>query len=101
MMALESDLAEPFGRHEKGVVGMEWNLSELLSRNRVSANNLELLLEKGLTVQAFVSWLLYSASQAGNGIRDPIAHTISRLISQPDSAAPGELYDGPCSIISK
>jgi hypothetical protein len=71
---------------------MEWNLSELLSRNRVSTKNQELLLEKGLTAQVFVSWLLYSASPAGNGIRDPIAHTISRLIPHTDRGA-GGAYD--------
>ena len=89
---IESDQADPFGRHEKGVVGMEWNLSELLSRNRVSTKNQELLLEKGLTAQAFVSWLIYSASPSGDGIRDPIAYIISRLISQPDHGA-GGAYD--------
>ncbi len=88
---IESDLGDPFGRHDKGVVGMEWNLSELLSRNRVSTKNQELLLENGLTVQAFVSWLLYSASPAGDGIRDPIAHTISRLIPDPTRGAGGTL----------
>jgi len=88
---IESDLADSFGRHEKGVVDMEWNLSELLSRNRVSTKNQELLLEKGLTAQAFVSWLLYSASPAGDGIRDPIAHTISRLIPDPTRGAGGAL----------
>ncbi|MDI6694290.1 MAG: DnaA N-terminal domain-containing protein [Anaerolineales bacterium] len=73
----------------KGVVGIEWNLSDLLLRNRISAKNQELLLEKGLTAQAFVSWLLYAASTSGNGIRDPIAHAVSRLISDPSRGAGG------------
>lgn len=73
----------------KGVVGMEWNLLDLLVRNRISAKNMELLLENGLTAQAFVSWLLYAASTSGNGIRDPIAHAVSRLIPDPSRGAGG------------
>lgn len=88
----DPDLETTSGRQEKGVVGMEWNLKDLLVRNRVSAKNQELLLENGLTAQAFVSWLLYAASPGGNGIRDPIAHTISRLIPHPDRGA-GGAYD--------
>ena len=68
---------------------MEWNLSELLLRNRISAKNQELLLENGLTAQALVSWLLYAASTSGNGIRDPIAHAVSRLIPDPSRGAGG------------
>ena len=86
---IEPDLAAESDRLKKGVVGMEWNLSDLLIRNRVSAKNQELLLENGLTVQAFVSWLLYAASLGGNGIRDPIAHAVSRLIPDPSGGAGG------------
>jgi hypothetical protein len=68
---------------------MEWNLSELLIRNRISTKNQELLLENGLTAQALVSWLLYAASTSGNGIRDPIAHAVSRLIPDPSRGAGG------------
>ena len=73
----------------KGVVGMEWNLSDLLVRNRISVKNQELLLENGMTAQALVSWLLYAASKSGNGIRDPIAHAVSRLISDPSRGSGG------------
>lgn len=89
---VESDLETTPGEVEKGVVGMEWKLKHLLNRNRVSAKNQEMLLENGLTAQAFVSWLLYAASPGGNGIRDPIAHAISRLIPHPDRGA-GDVYD--------
>jgi hypothetical protein len=87
-----SDLETLTDRSGKGVVGMEWDLKDLLNRNRVSAKNQELLLENGLTAQAFVSWLLYAASPGGNGIRDPIAHAISRLIPHPNRGA-GDVYD--------
>jgi hypothetical protein len=71
---------------------MEWNLSDLLVRNRVNAKNQDLLLENGLTAQAFVSWLFYAASSGGNGIRDPIAHTVSRLIPDPTRGAGGPAH---------
>ncbi len=87
-----SHTENPSDRPEKGVVGIEWNLSDLIVRNRVSAKNQELLLENGLTAQAFVAWLLYAASQGGNGIRDPIAHAVSRLIPDPTRGA-GGAYD--------
>ena len=72
-----------------GVVGLKWDLNDLLDRNRVSAKNQELLVENGLRAQAFVSWLLYATSPNGNGIRDPIAHTVSRLIPDPSRGAGG------------
>jgi hypothetical protein len=82
----------PAGTSELGVVGCEWDLSELLARNRISVKNQQLLLKNGLTAQAFVSWLLYAASQNGNGIRDPIGHAVSRLIPDPTRGA-GGAYD--------
>lgn len=85
----EPDSEVSAGTIGKGVVGMEWNLLDLLVRNRISAKNQELLLENGLTAQAFVSWLLYAASTSGNGIRDPIAHAVSRLIPDPSRGAGG------------
>jgi hypothetical protein len=88
----ESGWETTSGGLEKVVVGTEWDLKDLLIRNRVSTKNQELLLEYGLTAQAFVSWLLYAASSRGNGIHDPIAHSISRLIPHPSRGA-GGTYD--------
>ena len=88
--SLASESAAASGRSQMGVV--EWNVSDLLIRNRVSAKNQQLLLDKGLTAQAFISWLIYAASPAGSGIRDPIAHAISRLIQAPARGA-GGAYD--------
>ncbi len=100
---IESHLADPFGSHEKEVVGMEWNLLELLSRNRVGTRNQELLVEKGLRAQAFVSWLLYAASASGNGIHDFVAHAVSRLIPDPTRGAGGafdKLADLPANKLA-
>jgi hypothetical protein len=99
----EPDSEISAGTIGKGVVGMEWNLSDLLVRNRISSKNRELLLENGLTAQAFVSWLLYAASTSGNGIRDPIAHAVSRLISDPSRGAGGafdQLSDLPANELA-
>jgi hypothetical protein len=85
----ENDSGIPANTTGKGVVGMEWNLLDLLVRNRISVKNQELLLENGMTAQALVSWLLYAASTSGNGIRDPIAHAVSRLISDPSRGSGG------------
>ena len=71
------------------MVAVEWKLSDLLTLNRISAKNQELLIGKGLNAQAFISWLLYAASRGGNGIHDPIGHAVSRLIQDPSRGAGG------------
>jgi hypothetical protein len=88
--SLASEAAAASGRSQMGVV--EWDVSDLLIRNLVSAKTQKLLLDKGLTAQTLISWLLYAASPAGRGIRDPIAHAISRLIQAPARGA-GGAYD--------
>jgi hypothetical protein len=44
-----------------------------------------------------VSWLLYAASPEGNGIHDPVAHAISRLLENPKGGA-GSSYDRLASL---
>ena len=98
------ELETPTGEIRAGVVDPDWNLKELLIRNRISAKNQALLLENGLTAQAFVSWLLYAASPSGDVIRDPIAHAVSRLISYPDRGAGGaydQLADMPVNDLAE
>ena len=73
----------------KKVVGGGWILTDLLSLNRISTKNQELILGKGVTAQTFISWLLYAASQGGSGIREPIGHAVSRLIQDPSQGAGG------------
>ncbi len=77
---------------ERGVVDLQWNLKDLMTLNRVSQKNQELLFGKGLSAQAFISWLLYAASKNGAGIRDPIGHAVSRLVQDPTRGAGGS-YD--------
>jgi hypothetical protein len=86
------EMAASPSKDEQEAVGVAWDLPDLLERNRVSAKNQGLLLGKGSTAQAFISWLFYAASPAGSGIRDPIAHAISRLLSNPKRGA-GSAFD--------
>ncbi|MBE0408825.1 MAG: hypothetical protein IBX69_03740 [Anaerolineales bacterium] len=79
-------------RTTKTVVGPNWNLEALFSRNRVSAKNRDYLLEEEVCAAAFISWLLYAASPGGKGIRDPVAHAISRLLENVRRGAGGS-YD--------
>jgi hypothetical protein len=83
------DSEDPNDRINKAVVAGDRTLSDLLSLNRISTKNQELLLKKGVTAQTYISWLLYAASQNGSGIRDPIGHAVSRLIQDPSRGAGG------------
>ena len=80
---------DPNGPINKKVVVGDWIFPDLLSLNRISTRNHDLLLEKGVTAQSFISWLLYAASQGGSGIREPIGHAVSRLIQDPSRGAGG------------
>jgi hypothetical protein len=77
---------------QKRVAVGEWKIEGLLSLNRISPQKQELLLEKGVTAQTFISWLLYAAGKSGNSIRDPIGHAVSRLAQDPGKGA-GGTYD--------
>ena len=83
------DEEESNGPINKKVVVGDWILTDLLSLNRISTKNQEQILGKGITAQAFISWLLYAASQGGSGIREPIGHAVSRLIQDPSRGAGG------------
>lgn len=84
----ESTQTTPTLGEEEEVVG-DWQMTDLLSLNRVSAKNQKWLLETGVTPQAFISWLLYAASGNGAGIREPVGHAISRLAKDPTQGAGG------------
>jgi hypothetical protein len=50
------------------------------------------LLAKNASVNAFVSWLLYTSSPAGDGIQNPLAFALASLRDFPDRGA-GGAYD--------
>jgi hypothetical protein len=56
-----------------------WELKTLLRHNNVHPKVQRELLEAQASVQAFVSWVLYTASSEGKWISDPLGYTISRL----------------------
>jgi hypothetical protein len=74
---------------QKRVVAGVWKIRDLLSLNRISTKSQDQLLEKGITAQVFISWLLYAASQGGSSIRDPVGHAVSRLVQNPLKGAGG------------
>ena len=50
------------------------------------------LLAKKASVQAFVSWLLYACSPAGEGIKNPLAYALASL-REDVSRGPGGAFD--------
>jgi len=67
-----------------------WDLDVLLRQNKVHPRITRELLIKKVSVQAFVSWLLFSFSQAGSRIRNPLAFTLSTLQKNPTLGAGSE-----------
>ena len=73
-------------------MGGVWNLSKLLSYNRVARAVREEILGQYSDARPFVSWLLYGAGERGRGIRDPVGHAVSRLREAPGRGA-GDPFD--------
>ena len=72
----------PTTQHTEGTeadVSAHWKLKRLLRQNNVHPKVQRELLEARTSVQAFVSWVLYTASSEGKWISDPLGYTISRL----------------------
>jgi len=69
-----------------------WNLLPLLAQARAHPKTRRLLIEKGATVRAMLSWLLYAAGESGASIRDPVSHAVARLMENPAQGA-GGAYD--------
>jgi hypothetical protein len=74
------------------VVMLQWDIKKLLVHNKVDRSIREQLLSINVTGEAFVSWLIYAASSKGASIKNPVAHSVSRLRQDPHSGA-GEVYD--------
>ena len=69
-----------------------WVLGKILIQSRVHPKVTKELLEKNASVQAFVSWLLYACSPAGEGIQNPLSYALASLRDNPDQG-PGGAYD--------
>jgi hypothetical protein len=69
-----------------------WVLRKILVQSRVHSKVTKELLEKNASVQAFVSWLLFACSPAGEGIQSPLSYALASLRDNPDRG-PGGAYD--------
>jgi hypothetical protein len=69
-----------------------WVLRKILVQARVHPKVTKDLLAKNASVQAFVSWLLYACSPAGEGIKNPLAYALASL-REDMSRGPGGAFD--------
>jgi hypothetical protein len=69
-----------------------WVLRKILVQARVHPKVTKDLLAKNASVQAFVSWLLYACSPAGEGIKNPLAYALASL-REDVSRGPGSAFD--------
>jgi hypothetical protein len=69
-----------------------WVLRKILVQARVHPKVTKDLLAKNASVQAFVSWLLYACSSAGEGIKNPLAYALASL-REDVSRGPGGAFD--------
>ena len=76
----------------EAAVPAHWELKTLFRQNNVHPKVQRELLEALTSVQAFVSWVFYTASSEGKWISDPLGYTISRLREDPTHGA-GNAFD--------
>jgi len=72
-----------------------WDLETLMQNNSVYTPNQRELKKYGASAQAFVSWLIYSATPAGARLTDPVGNAIARLLDSPKIGA-----GGACNILA-
>lgn len=70
-------------------VPSSWVLRKLLIQSSVHPKVTKDLLAKNASVKAFVSWLLYAVSPAGEGIQSPLAYALASLRDSPERGAGG------------
>ncbi len=77
------------GLRRGGMIPPRWVLQNILIQIRVHPEVTKDLLEKNASVKAFVSWLLYACSPAGDGIQNPLAYALASLRDFPERGAGG------------
>ena len=82
----------PTTRKTSAAVLSKWVLRKILIQSHVHPKVTKDLLEKNASAQAFVSWLLYACSSAGEGINNPLAYTLAALHEDPGHG-PGGTFD--------
>jgi DnaA N-terminal domain len=93
---------EPSGSPDSVVVVEPyWDISVLLARNSViSTNTQKKLLDQNTSPNAFVSWLIYTASPNGKGLIRPAQFAASKLMGNPQEGA-GNVYDRLAALSPK
>jgi len=74
------------------VLPSSWALRKLLVQNRAHPRVTKELLAANASARAFVSWLLFACSPAGEGINNPFAYAIASLQDNAETGA-GRAYD--------
>jgi chromosomal replication initiator protein len=83
----------PTTQNEAAVVPPpRWDLKKLLIQNHVHPKVTKELLNKNISPQTFISWLLYACSPAGEGINNPLAYALASLREE-STQGPGKAYD--------
>ena len=74
------------------VLPSSWVLRKILVQNRAHPRVTKDLLAANASTRAFVSWLLFACSPAGEGIKNPFAYAIASLQDDVETGA-GRAYD--------
>lgn len=82
---------------EPVVVPVHWVLRKLLVQNNAHPKIVKEMLTANASVQAFVSWVLFACSPAGEGINNPVAYSIAALKENPGCGA-GRAYDSLAAL---
>ncbi len=82
---------------ETVAVPSTWVLRKLLIQNNAHPKIVKELLAANASVQAFVSWLLFACSPAGDGINNPVAYALASLKEDPARGA-GRAYDSLATL---
>jgi hypothetical protein len=72
-----------------------WDLDTLMQNNAVYTANQRELKKRGASAQAFVSWLIYSATPAAARLTDPVGNAVVHLLDSPKTGA-----GGTCNILA-
>lgn len=82
---------------ETVAVPSTWVLRKLLIQNNAHPKIVKEMLAANASVQAFISWVLFACSPAGEGINNPVAYALASLKEDPERGA-GRAYDSLAAL---
>ncbi len=82
---------------ETVAVPAHWVLRKLLVQNNAHPKTVKEMLAANASVQAFVSWVLFACSLAGEGINNPVAYALASLKEDHQRGA-GRAYDALAAL---